>query len=102
MPRHVPKTGLDLQPYQIILRPMVTEKTTRLTEDNAFVFQVHPQSNKTQIKAAVEELFNVKVLEVRTQNRLGKARRHKFRMGRTKPIKKAIIKLHEEDRLEFF
>ena len=56
------KSGLDLKPYQIILRPLVTEKGThQSTRYNAYAFQVNPVANKTQIKAAVEELFDVRV-----------------------------------------
>src|SRR4051812_50048434 len=70
------KPGLDLKPYQIVLRPLVTEKGThQSTRYNAYAFQVNPAANKTQIKAAVEQLFEVRVEAVRTMNRLGKKRR---------------------------
>ena len=59
-------------------------------------------ATKEQIKAAVEELFNVRVRKVRTQMRLGKKRRYKFRVGRLPNWKKAIVTLHEEDKIEFF
>jgi large subunit ribosomal protein L23 len=59
-------------------------------------------ANKTQIKAAVEELFNVRVQKVRTQTRLGKNRRYRYRVGRLPNWKKAIVTLHPEDKLEFF
>jgi len=95
--------GPQLEPHQIILRPLVTEKGThQFTRHNAYPFQVNLWANKDQIKAAVQELFNVRVLKVRTQNRLGKSRRYRFKMGRLPNWKKAIVTLHEEDRIEFF
>jgi large subunit ribosomal protein L23 len=63
---------------------------------------VNQWANKHQIKAAVEDLFNVRVEKVRTQNRLGKKRRYRFRFGRLSNWKKAVVKLHPEDRIEFF
>jgi large subunit ribosomal protein L23 len=102
-----PKTettrGPDLEPHQIILRPLVTEKGThQFTRHNAYPFQVNLWANKDQIKTAVEELFNVRVRKVRTQNRIGKSRRYKHRLGKLPNWKKAIVTLHEEDRIEFF
>jgi large subunit ribosomal protein L23 len=95
--------GPELEPYQIILRPLVTEKGThQFTRHNAYPFQVNLWANKTQIKAAVEELFNVRVLKVRTQNRIGKTRRYRYRLGRLPNWKRAIVTLHEEDKIEFF
>ena len=95
--------GPDLEPHQIILRPLVTEKGThQFTRHNAYPFQVNLWANKDQIKAAVEELFTVRVEKVRTQNRFGKKRRFRFRMGRLPNWKKAIVTLHAEDKIEFF
>lgn len=95
--------GPQLEAQQIILRPLVTEKGThQFTRHNAYPFEVNPWATKPQIKAAVEELFNVRVKKVRTQNRLGKKRRYRFRIGRLRNWKKAIVTLHEEDRIEFF
>ena len=98
-----PKTGVTLEPYQVILRPLVTEKGTLLSERyNSYTFGVDPLANKTDIRRAVEELWNVRVVSVRTQNRPGKARRHKMHQGYTKAWKKAIVQLHEDDRIAFF
>ena len=98
-----PKTGVKLEPYQVILRPLVTEKGTLLSEQhNSYTFAVDPLANKTDIRHAVEELWSVRVVSVRTQNRLGKARRHKMHQGYTKAWKKAIVQLHEDDRIAFF
>ncbi len=95
--------GLVLEPHQVIVRPLVTEKGTHLsTRYNAYPFEVHPQATKTDIKSSVEALWNVRVLKVRTQTRKGKPRRHKMREGHTTDWKKAIVELHEEDRISFF
>src|SRR2546426_4424591 len=89
--------GPKLEPYQIILRPLITEKGThQFTHRNAYPFEVNLWANKHQIKAAVEELFGVRVKRVRTQQRLGKKRRYRFRVGQLPRWKKAIVTLHEE------
>ena len=86
-------SGLSLVPHQIVLRPLVTEKGMhRSTRYNAYAFEVHPAATKDDIRHAVEELFNVKVLHVNTQNRKGKPRRTRFSVGHTKNWKKAIVK----------
>lgn len=95
--------GPDLEAHEIIVRPLITEKSTHQTTHlNAYPFRVNVLASKEQIKAAVEELFSVRVLAVRTQNRLGKRKRFKGRPGKLASWKKAIVKLHPEDRLEFF
>jgi len=99
------RPGPKLDTYQIILRPLVTEKGTHQSTNehhNAYSFEVNPWATKDQIKKAVQELFNVRVTDVRTQNRQGKKRRYRFRMGQLPSWKKAIVKLHAEDRIEFF
>ena len=97
------KPGLELKSYQVILRPLVTEKGThQSTRYNAYTFQVNPIATKTQIKAAVEELFNVKVEAVRTQVREGKKRRFRQSMGQLPTWKKAVVTLSAEDKIEFF
>ncbi len=97
------KPGVDLRPYQIILRPLVTEKGThQSTRYNSYAFEVNPLATKTQIWAAVEELFGVRVEAVRTQNRRGKTTRFRNVEGRQADWKKAIVTLNEEDRIEFF
>ena len=95
--------GLELRPYQVLLRPLVTEKGThQSTRYNAYTFQVNPIANKTQIKAAVEELFHVRVEAVRTMNRKGKTRRFRQELGQLPAWKKAIVTLNTEDKIEFF
>ena len=97
------KSTMVLEPHQVILRPLVTEKGMhRSTRHNAYAFEVNLLADKGVIRHAVEELFEVKVLRVRTQNRRGKPRRSKFRRGRTKDWKKAIVTLHEDSRIDFF
>jgi large subunit ribosomal protein L23 len=101
-----PRTrGPKLEPHQIVLSPLITEKGTHQStheNHNAYSFQVNLWATKVEIKAAVESLFNVRVLKVRTQQRKGKMRRFRFRYGRLANWKKAIVKLHPEDKIEFF
>ena len=99
----VAKSGVQLEPYQVVFRPLVTEKGTHLSEKyNCYTFEVSPVATKSDIKKAVQELWNVRVLEVRTQNRVGKPRRHKMVSSHTSDWKRAIVKLHPEDRIGFF
>jgi large subunit ribosomal protein L23 len=95
--------GPKLEAHQVIVRPLVTEKGThQFTHRNAYPFEVNPWATKELIKAAVQELFGVRVLKVRTQNRLGKTKRYRQREGKLPNWKKAIVTLHSEDRIEFF
>ncbi len=99
----VTKSKLKLQPYQIILRPLVTEKGFHKAERyNQYAFEVNRLAGKDDIRRAVEEMFDVKVVRVNTQNRKGKPRRTRFRVGRTKQWKKAIVTLDPEHRINFF
>jgi large subunit ribosomal protein L23 len=104
MPRHIPiKSKLELSPHQVIVRPLVTEKGMhRSTRTNAYAFEIHTLATKDDVRRAVEELFNVKVVAIRTQNRKGKPRRAKFRQGYTQDWKKAIVKLDPEHHIDFF
>jgi large subunit ribosomal protein L23 len=95
--------GLQLESHQVVLRPLVTEKGTHQSERyNSYTFEVHPHASKDDIKRAVESLFNVRVLRVRTQTRKGKPRRYRARLSYQRDWKKAIVSLHEEDRISFF
>ncbi len=97
------KTQMQLEPHQVLLRPLVTEKGVAASQKhNAYAFEVNPLATKEDIRRAVEELFNVKVVKVRTQNRRGKPRRRGFRVGHTKQWKKAIVTLDPEYRIDFF
>ncbi|MCA9163247.1 MAG: 50S ribosomal protein L23 [Planctomycetales bacterium] len=96
-------TGVELAAHQVILRPLVTEKGMHRAETkNQYSFEVSTIATKEDVRHAVESLFDVKVLKVRTQNRLGKERRYRFRKGVTKNWKKAIVTLHEDHRINFF
>lgn len=98
-----PTRGPKLDHHQVILQPLITEKGThQFTHHNAYPFQVNPWATKEQIKAAVQELFGVRVEKVRTQTRVGKKRRYRFRVGRLSSWKKAIVTLHADDKIEFF
>lgn len=91
-------------PHQIILRPVITEKSTYLKDQNREIcFEVHPKANKIEIKEATEKLFKVKVERVRIQNVKGKPRRVGRTEGRRKDWKKAYVKLREgEKMIEYF
>jgi large subunit ribosomal protein L23 len=91
------------KPHQIIKRPLVTEKSTRLKEAaNQIAFVVDPRANKVQIRQAVEKLFKVKVKAVRTMNLVGKRKRMGRFLGWQSDWKKAIVTLQEGERIEFF
>jgi large subunit ribosomal protein L23 len=104
MPRAIPKTtSIVLEPHQIILRPLVTEKGMhRSTRNNAYAFEVHTLATKADVRRAVHDLFNVTVLRVHTQTRKGKPRRTRFKAGTTGTWKKAIVTLDKEHRIDFF
>ena len=88
---------------QIIIRPVVSEKTYVLATAGKYTFRVHPGAHKTQIKQAVEELFDgVKVLDVRTASMPSKPKRRGYTSGRTREWKKAIVQLHPDDHIELF
>jgi large subunit ribosomal protein L23 len=92
-----------LESYTLLRRPIITEKGTALKDDNnQLVFEVSLDANKCEIRKAVERLFKVTVLSVRTQNRQGKRKRLGRSVGRRKNWKKAIVTLKEGDRVDFF
>lgn len=82
-------------PRDIILAPVISEKSYGLIEDNVYTFLVHPDSNKTQIKIAIEQIFDVDVASVNTANRQGKRKRTRTGFGRRKNTKRAIVTLAE-------
>ena len=79
----------------ILIAPVVSEKSYGLLDEGKYTFIVDPRSNKTEIKIAVEEIFKVKVASVNTLNRPGKTRRTRFGMGKRKDTKRAIVTLKE-------
>ena len=88
---------------QVIIRPVVSEKSYVLATAGKYTFRVHPDAHKTQIKQAVEALFDgVKVLEVRTASVPSKPKRRGFTSGRTREWKKAVVQLHPDDTIELF
>lgn len=92
-----------MEATNIIIKPLVTEKSTRLQQTrNTYAFKVHPLATKPAIRAAVEELYNVQVAEVRTMNRKGKPRRTKFKEIHTSNWKRALVVLKENSRIELF
>ena len=103
MARDITQTALKLEPHQIIFRPLVTEKGMhKANRCNAYAFEVSRQAGKADVRRAVEELFEVKVVSVNIQNRKGKPRKARFRKGTTNAWKKAIVTLHPEHRINFF
>ena len=89
--------------YSLILSPIITEKGTVVSaQSNQVVFKVRPQATKGAIREAVESLFKVSVLKVRTSNLMGKKRRLGRSMGKRSDWKKAYVTLKEGDRIEFF
>ena len=87
----------------VLLAPVVSEKSYGLLDANKYTFLVHPDANKTEIKIAVEKVFGVKVLSVNTLNRTGKRKRTKFGYGKRKDTKRAIVTLSPESKpIEIF
>ena len=86
-------TAVNKDPRDIIFVPIVSEKSYALLDDGKYTFEVDPRSNKTEIKKAIEAIFNVKVASINTLNRVGKTRRTKFGLGKRKDTKRAIVTL---------
>lgn len=80
-------------PRDVILAPVVSEKSYNLIDQGKYTFEVDPRSNKTEIKLAIEKIFNVKVASINTLNKKGKTRRTKFGLGKRKDTKRAIVTL---------
>ena len=89
-------------PRDILLAPVISEKSYGLLDDNKYTFVVAPDANKTQIKIAVEKVFGVKVVSVNTANRQGKRKRTRAGFGKRKDTKRAVVTLREGDRIEIF
>lgn len=82
-------------PREILIAPVVSEKSYALLDEGKYTFVVDPSANKTEIKIAVEQVFDVKVSSVNTINRKGKSRRTRFGLGKRKDTKRAIVTLRE-------
>lgn len=93
-----------MDPRQVIIKPIVSEKSYALNERNIYTFQVHPESNKIEIRQAVESIFGVKVSSVNTLNRAGKRKRNRKKMtfGKRPDTKRAIVTLQGDDRIDVF
>lgn len=89
-------------PRDIILKPVVSEKSYGLLDQNKYTFVVRPDANKIQIRQAVEQIFSVKVLSVNTLNRPGKRKRTRFGYGKRADTKRAIVTLAEGERIDIF
>jgi large subunit ribosomal protein L23 len=89
-------------PHDVILAPVVSEKSYSLLDNNSYTFLVHRDANKTEIRQAVEAIWDVKVVGVNTINRKGKVKRFRFQTGRRPDSKRAIVKLAEGDKIEIF
>jgi large subunit ribosomal protein L23 len=93
-----------MEPRDVILEPVVSEKSYNLLDEGAYTFKVHPEANKIEIRQAVEAIFDVKVLKVTTANRKGKRKRNRraLTFGRRPDTKRAIVTLVEGDRIDLF
>jgi large subunit ribosomal protein L23 len=89
-------------PRDVLLAPVISEKSYGLLDGNKYTFEVHPDANKTQIKIAVEKVFQVKVTGVNTLNRPGKRKRTRTGFGTRKAVKRAIVTLRAGDRIDVF
>ena len=100
--------------YHVVKRPLVTEKGTYQSQQSfaathsrdarggSYAFEVHTEASKATIKQAIEKIYNVKVLSVRTANRKGKARRVRYKTGKTADWKKAVVVLHADHHIDLF
>ncbi|MCI0636889.1 MAG: 50S ribosomal protein L23 [Actinobacteria bacterium] len=86
----------------VIIRPVVSEKSYAGLEQNTYTFLVNPRANKTEIKEAVQAIWSVQVVSVRTLNRRGKVKRRRFTRGKRPDQKRALVTLAEGDRIEIF
>src|SRR3954467_4981775 len=89
-------------PRDVILAPVISEKSYGLIEEGTYTFLVRPEANKTEIKIAVEKIFNVRVLNVNTANRQGKRKRTRYGYGKRKDTKRALVSLQPGDSIEIF
>ena len=85
--------AINKDPRDVIIAPVVSEKSYNLIDSGKYTFEVDPRSNKTEIKQAIEHIFKVEVASVNTLNRVGKTRRTKFGIGKRKDTKRAIVTL---------
>jgi large subunit ribosomal protein L23 len=91
-----------MEPSEVIIRPVVSEKTYALAEAGKYTFRVHDQAHKTQIRQAIEQLFDVNVVDVRTASMKSKPKRRGYTSGRTRSWKKAIVQVGEGQAIPIF
>ena len=91
-----------MNPTDVVKRPLITEKSTELTEHNQYAFEVDKRADKTQIRHAIEALYKVRVQKVATMRRKGKVRRYRYGYVETPSTKRAIISVHPDDTIELF
>ena len=89
----VDQLAQNKDPREVIIRPIVSEKSYNLIDQGKYTFEVDPRANKTEIKLAIEKIFDVDVASVNTMNRQGKTRRTRFGMGKRKDTKRAVVTL---------
>jgi large subunit ribosomal protein L23 len=94
--------AVQKDPRDVLLKPVISEKSYGLLDENKYTFEVHPDANKTEIKIAVEKVFGVTVTSVNTLNRQGKKRRTRYGMGKRKDTKRAIVSVAAGDRIDIF
>jgi large subunit ribosomal protein L23 len=94
--------AVQKDPREVLLKPVISEKSYGLLDENKYTFEVNPDANKTEIKIAVEKVFNVTVTSVNTLNRQGKRRRTRFGWGQRKATKRAIVSVAPGDRIDIF
>src|SRR5699024_10188034 len=89
-------------PHDVLIAPVISEKTYELIDDNKYTFEVRPDANKTQIKIAVETIFDVNVTAVNTLNRTGKVSRTRFGFGKRKDTKRAVVSVAAGQSIDIF
>jgi large subunit ribosomal protein L23 len=93
---------VNRDPRSVLLRPLISEKSYGLLDENKYTFLVRPDANKTEIRIAVEQVFRVRVTGVNTLNRAGKRKRSRYTYGRRNATKHAVVSLADGDRIDIF
>ena len=91
-----------MEAREIIIRPIISERSYDVMENNVYTFEVHKRANKIEIAKAVESIFNVKVVKVNTLNVKPKPKRQRYKTGKTRTWKKAMVTLQDGDTIEIF
>jgi large subunit ribosomal protein L23 len=89
-------------PRDVILAPVVSEKSYSLSDQSAYTFLVHPRANKTEIRQAVESIWDVRVAKVNTANRKGKTKRFRMTLGKRPDTKRAVVTLGAGEKIDIF